>query len=58
MNRVALVTVAILTGMLAYIGGVLCYGLNPTALGGHLPFLLIAASPALCYALGRLQPID
>lgn len=57
MNGVALATVAILTGMLAYIGSALCYGLNPTDLGGHLPFFLIAVSPALCFALGRLLPV-
>lgn len=57
MNRVALATAAILTGELAYIAGILCYGLNPHHLGGHLPFLLIVASPALCFALGRLQAI-
>lgn len=57
MNRLAVITVVILTIMLVEIARTLCYGLNPYSLGGHLPFLLIAASPAVCYALGTLKQV-
>lgn len=38
---------------MAYLASVLCFGLNPTNLGGWGPAMLMVCLPMISYALGR-----
>lgn len=50
-NTICLIAIVLFMASLA---NVLCFGLNPNALGGYGPAGMMVALPVVAYALGRL----